>query len=78
MLAQEVGNFFGVCIRYRPTLPAEVFGRLDDRFGHAFVGIRGTTYEIKALATGNPLVLVLGVEPEAEEAVLRTLSLSHK
>jgi len=58
VLTQELGDFSGVRFLKVSAFSAQVFGRLDDGFGHPFVGLLGAPDERKAFALGDSLVLV--------------------
>lgn len=58
MLTQELSDFTGVGTLQILALAAEVFERFNYGFGHAFVGLLGTSDERKAFALGDALMLV--------------------
>jgi hypothetical protein len=62
MLAEELGEFLRAGVRDGATLPAEIFRRLDDRLGHALMGLLGATHQRKAFASRDTFLLVGGVQ----------------
>ena len=66
----EIEYFLGLRISQAFALVLQGFGDMDGNVLHPFMGFRGTANEEEFLAFGDPLVSVLVIETDADEATV--------
>jgi len=67
MFAQKVGQLLRMGVGDRPAFAGQIFRGLNDRFGHLVMRLGRTADQFEPFSLGDPPMLVMAVEPQAEE-----------